>query len=184
MCAHIKGGFFFVTRCLSRTRICWEPPRCPEEEKGPGSISLLEDIRNEQTGREQGGHNGLCEHQGATKPLTFGNRAGWPTASPIPIRGRLRGRKRVCRASVQIPAEEHQGVTAAQPRGLDQASGSSHGLCVRPSITFLWAAGLGEPILQPPSGLEHGDPAAMGTAHTKENPSALRGRLEPGQGSL
>lgn len=45
-----RRGSFFVTHRLSQPQIRWEPPRCPEEEKGPGSSPLLEDIKNEQTG--------------------------------------------------------------------------------------------------------------------------------------
>ena len=50
-----EGDFSLSHTILSQTQICQEPPRCPKEEKGPGFILLLEDIKNEQTGRERGG---------------------------------------------------------------------------------------------------------------------------------
>lgn len=93
--------------------------------------------------------------------------------------------------------EKHRGVAAAQPRGLckgwTRASGSSHGLCIRPSEHHLPLSRGGTGSLSCSPRLawraptpEHRDLAAMGTAQVKENPSnpaPLRGRLVPGQGS-
>lgn len=84
-----KKGIFFLIQSQPHQ----ESPRCSREEKGPGSILLLEDIKKEQTGAAQGGHDGPRERRAATELLTFGNAARWPRASPVPIRGRARGRK-------------------------------------------------------------------------------------------
>lgn len=65
----------------------------PGEGNGLGSVPVLEGIKKGQAGREQGGQHGPREHQGGAEPLTFGNRAGWLGASPVPIRGWRRGRK-------------------------------------------------------------------------------------------
>lgn len=88
LCSSQKGDFFSHPAPAPS-----EPPRCSREEKGPGSILLLEDIKEEQTGAAQGGHYGPREHRAATELLGFGSPARWPRASPVPIRGWARGRK-------------------------------------------------------------------------------------------
>lgn len=91
-CSHLRG--ISVSHRLSQTWIHQEPPRCCKEKQDPGCIPLLEDIKNEQTGPERGAHDAPHpEQRGAAELLTSGNREGWPRASPVPVRGQLRGRK-------------------------------------------------------------------------------------------
>lgn len=46
----LQRGTVFITHHLVQTQIHQEPPRCPKEEKGPGSILLLENIKSKQMG--------------------------------------------------------------------------------------------------------------------------------------
>lgn len=79
------------------------------------------------------------------------------------------------------------------PEGCAGAAGAGPGLAAHPMVCASirpsraspssGQRGHGEPILHPPSKLEHRDSAAMGTAQAKENPSipsALGGRPVPG----